>query len=285
MNILTFDIEDWYVINDTSWIHHSRWDTLEQRIGNNLRIILDLLSRHQQPATFFILGWVAEKYPEMVKEISGHGHEIGYHSFYHVRINKLSPEAFKEDLYKGIELLQNITGKPVISYRAPNFLVKADTLWVYPIMAEAGIKASSSVKSIKGFQHADGDPIPSRAYPFMVKTVNGHVLEMPLNRINTEIFGLPYTGSGYFRLLPVSVVNFLMGWQDYNMIYFHPRDFDKNPVQHKDLSFMRNWLNRVNTSGTAAKLDKLLGKHSFLSVSGAEDVYSSMNLKEIVVKG
>ena len=278
MNILTFDIEDWFIINDSTWIHHSGWKELPSRIEINVDTILKLLEKHNTKATFFILGWVAEHFPEVVRKIVKGGHEIGFHSYYHLRPFRQTPGEFEAELQKGLALLETFTGSKITMYRAPNLSVGEETKWIYPILAANGITISSSTRAFR--------PLSNKLItnePFMVTTSRGTLLEFPLNRINAGPFKLAYSGSGFFRLIPLSILKKLFNGSKYNMLYFHPRDFDPQVPTHPKLSTWRNWKQSVNSSTTINKLDILLSKYLFHRLSEAHEVMSSQKVKDISV--
>lgn len=282
MNLLTFDIEDWFHINDSDWMPVSAWLQLDSRVTMNTEILLELLRKHQLKATFFVMGWIAEVYPDLVKKIAADGHEIGYHSYYHMRPMHQTKEAFEKDLKDGISIIESITQKKIEVYRAPNLSLDSKTTWILPILIDNGIKASSSTKS---FRRIKGQTLPNQ--PFIWQTESGELPEFPLNRLNIPAFPLTYTGSGYFRLFPFWFTNYLYNSQHYNNGYFHPNDIDAHVPTPKELGIIRNWLNTVGSSTTLEKLDKLLYNHQFCSIGEAVsqilDSQNATTLKRIIV--
>ncbi len=271
INILTLDLEDWYLSYDSSQIPVEKWHLLESRIEGNTEIFLDLLKHNQIKATFFVLGWIAQRFPGLIRKIISAGHEIGYHSFTHQLPVKQGRVAFEDDLVKGLGLLENISGQKVKYYRAPMFSLCSGSAWVIPVLLKHGIQVSSSYKAFKPFNnHA----IPR--LPFLFDYSGMQLLEMPLNRVNLSGFKLVYSGSGYFRLMPLFLLMHFFERNDYNMTYFHPRDFDANVPSTKLLPAYRNFLNTLGNRHTGAKLGKLMKKHAFVSIGDA--------LKQIDVK-
>ena len=177
INILSIDLEDWFLSYDSSQISYDKWPLLESRVEQNTRTILDLLARHNQKATFFILGWIAERHQDLIKEISDAGQEIGYHSYHHAIPVNQGKEAFEDDLVKGLSLLEKITGKPVRLYRAPMFSLCNASAWTIPILSKNGITISSSYKSHHPFNN---HRIPSS--PFYFEHEGRQLMELPLNR-------------------------------------------------------------------------------------------------------
>ena len=254
------------------------WPELESRVGQNTRFILKLLANHNQKATFFILGWIAERHPELIKEISQAGHEIGYHSYHHAMPVNQGVEAFEVDLVKGLSLLTKITGKPVKLYRAPMFSLCIDSVWTIPILLKHGITISSSYKSHHPFNDLR---IPST--PFYFEHKGSKLMELPLNRMKVPFFNLVYTGSGYFRMLPLWLIKRLFDRNAYNMTYFHPRDFDEHVPFTNLLPVYRNWMNRFGNKSTSVKLEALLSSRTFLTIGEAAIQIEDEDLKIVKV--
>ncbi len=246
MNILTFDIEDWFHThqNRKSYSGHI-WEELPSRVIENTKRILILLEKHELKATFFVLGWVAKYYPSVVKMIYSKGHEIGAHSYWHHNPHFISHSDFEKDLKLCLDTIEDITGQKVIAYRAPGFNLNLKDDWAFDILAEYGIKIDSSVQISK---------MPSKI-PIVVKGNNNTIIEFPLI---TTCFGLPFSGGGYFRALPFNYIKYLFEKRSYNLLYFHPRDFDpENPFTNL-FSFFRNLLNRINTGKCENRLEYIL---------------------------
>lgn len=264
MSILTFDIEEWFMSYDSSQLPISLWDQMPARMPANIALILEFLAQQQITATFFIMGWIAEKYPDTVRAIADAGHEIGYHSYYHELPENQGPQAFEADLVKGLQLLRSITGNPVSLYRAPRFSLSCKTAWTIPILLKHGITISSSIMS--GSQ-CGNLRIPNQ--PFIFEHAGVAITEVPLNRQNTLGFKWVYTGSGYFRILPYPIILSLYRKSPYNMAYFHPRDFDTHVPTTNHLPWYRNIMSSLGNQTTIPKLQKLIRKQKFVSVSQA----------------
>jgi len=259
LKILTFDLEEWFHINNSDWIEVEQWPDLKKRIKDNTNIILSFLRRHHLKASFFVLGWVAEYYPELVKIIADEGHDVGYHSYYH-RIPKYqSQKEFEKDLVKGIELLKSITGKEVKYYRAPNFSLK--NKWMLDCLIDHGIEVSSSIKN--PIKHK-GISLPDE--PFVFSKGSKQIIELPLETKHFNRLKIVFSGGGYFRILPISVLNKLFAKSEYLMLYFHPNDFDVDHPTRKELGFIRNKLNTIGTKTTLSKLEVLSDQYSFISI-------------------
>lgn len=221
MNILTFDIEDWYIErtyhNDEKW-KYDKFDSLLNRI-------LDLLDEHSVKATFFCLGALTSDFPYVIKNISERGHEIGCHSNYHNWVNKMTPEEFRIDTKNAIENLEQLTGRKVISYRAPAFSIGETNKWALEILAECGIENDASIfpasRDFGGFPAFGGGD-----YPCRIEYKGISINEFPITMTKLPVVGkkIAYSGGGYFRLLPIWFVKKKMRASDYGMCYFHIAD-------------------------------------------------------------
>ncbi len=240
MNILSFDIEDWFhpEVFDGRFPMDT-WDRLESRVERNTEIILTFLQRKRLTATFFILGWVAEKYPQLVKTIADEGHEIACHSYSHTMITKLTPESFREELRRSLSVLRDVSGQPVVGFRAPTFSVVKQTLWALPIMFEEGIRYDSSIFPIIHDRY--GIPDAPRE-PFVIyQNAAGSLIEYPMTTVKLLGFNFPFGGGGYFRLYPFWLSRQLMKKcvQEGRPIIFyaHPWEFDTD-LPKVDLNFL-----------------------------------------------
>lgn len=264
LNLLSIDVEDWYLSYDSSQIPVSRWHELTDRVEIGVRVFMQLLNNHQLTATFFFLGWVAKRHPALVKEIANAGHEIGFHSMFHEMPVKKGPTKFEQELEEGLELLQSIAGVRPVSYRAPMFSLGDESRWAIPLLMKHGIRLSSSYKA---FQRINGHTAPNA--PFCFRKEEQKLIEFPLNRLNLPLLNWVYSGSGYFRMLPYAAIEYFFGRSSYNMAYFHPRDFDIAVPTTPLLPLYRNLMNRTGNSSSLPKLEKLLTKFHFVSLQSA----------------
>ena len=270
MKILTFDIEEWFHILDNPETQSTEsWQKYESRVRQGVDTILELLDETSQPATFFCLGWVAEKFPEVIREIDGAGYEIASHSFAHQLAYDQSQEEFKEDLHRSLSILQGITGKSVTTYRAPGFSITGENLWAFEELINQGIKVDCSL--FPANRAHGGLPSFEDAVPTL-GIWDGHEIE--LFPINTKaLFGkrVIYSGGGYFRLAPSVLLQKWFRDDDYVMTYFHPRDFDPDQPMVPGLGTMRKFKSYVGIRGAQAKLRRLLQDNSFTDVRSASD--------------
>lgn len=265
-NALTIDVEDYYHVSAfESIIKFEDWGRFESRVEKNTLKILELLNTFKIKATFFILGWIAERSPQMVKEIQKEGHEIACHGYRHQLVYEIGPERFREDITRSKRILEDIIGKEVIGYRAPSYSITKKSLWGLSILAEEGFKYDSSIFPIRHDRY--GIPDFSRFSKKINLNGKGEILEIPLSTI--QLFGknIPIAGGGYLRLLPVRFIEW--GIRSLNkkenqpaIIYFHPWEID--PEQPKlNGSRVSVFRHHVNIGKTFSKLKRLLNNFQF----------------------
>lgn len=269
MRILTFDIEEWFHLLDLDTTKGvESWSKFEIRIHKNTERILQLLKTSKQKATFFCLGWVAEKYPEVIREIDNLGYDIGSHTTYHQLAYELTPEKFKEDLKRSINTLENITGKKVTSFRVPGYSITKNNTWALEIIAECGIECDSSIfpapRGHGGFEDFGSDK------PVLIQTPSGNLKEFPINTVSFLGKNIIFSGGGYFRLLPYSLIHLFMNNSKYVMSYFHPRDFDPDQPILKGLSINRRFKSYYGLRSAFSKLEKLLSFFKFTDIPNAK---------------
>ena len=270
MNILTFDLEEWFHLLDHDLTKNEvNWLNYEVRIHKNTDRIINFLLRNNLNATFFVVGWIAEKYPEIIKKIDDLGFEIGSHTHMHQLLYEKSPEFVEEDLKKSISTLENIIGKKIKCFRAPGFSITEKNKWVFELLCQNGITHDSSIfpasranGGMPKFKHA----IPSKLI------INGlEIKEFPIN--TTSIFGKKwvYSGGGYFRLTPYQLVKYWSKKDQYVMTYFHPRDFDIEQPIIDELSFYRRFKSYVGLKNSLKKLEKWVNDFEFINLRSADN--------------
>lgn len=269
MNILTFDIEEWFhLLDNASTRTEQEWGRYESRIHQNMDRIFRLLDDTNRRATFFCLGWVARKYPDVIRRIDELGYEIGTHSDMHQLAYEQSPEAYRTDLETSIKALQDVTGKRVRSYRAPGFSVKEDTRWVFPILVENGIEIDCSVFPAR--RAHGGDRSFGTAEPCLIDVQGTKLKEFPINTVDLLGQDMIFSGGGYFRLFPYDVLKRFMRQSPYVMTYFHPRDFDAGQPMIPGLSLTRKFKSYYGLSGCLDKLKRLLEDYEFIDLAEAD---------------
>ena len=248
--VLTVDLEDWFHSLDPI---PDNWKNYERRIEHGTKKLLDLLEKNKSTATFFILGDVARNHPQLIKEIYNAGHEIGSHGFNHNFIYKQSNEEFKEDLRKSLNLLSDLIGEKIISYRAPYFSITKKSIWAFDILVEEGIKVDSSVFPI--INHRYGIP---NSYRLPHNLENG-LWEWPITTYKTFFVNVPFSGGIYFRFLPGSLSRFflssLLMKKEPVLIYIHPWELDEDQPRIKNIS---HFLKLRHYYGLNKAYDKLM---------------------------
>jgi polysaccharide deacetylase family protein (PEP-CTERM system associated) len=267
VRVLTFDIEDWFHILDNPSTHdEAAWDGFEPRVEQSTARILEELAARGARATFFCLGWIAERYPQLIRRIDAAGHEIGTHSHAHQLAFDQSVAEFDADLGRSIRRLEDLTGKPIRAYRAPGFSVTRSNPWVFERLIEHGIEVDSSVfparRAHGGFQGGYG-------VPSWIECGAGRLRELPMNIGRILGRDIPYSGGGYFRLLPYRVIRGQLARDPYVMTYFHPRDFDPGQPMIPGLSRGRRFKCYVGLASAFAKLRRMLDEFEFVDLRTA----------------
>ena len=271
MRILTFDIEEWFhLLDNSSTKSIKEWSNFESRIRIGMDLIYDILEKTQNSATFFVVGWVANKYPDIIKEISNRGFEIGSHSHLHQLAYSQNKKTFYSDVERSIKTLEDCTGKKVTCFRAPGFSITEKNKWAFEAICELGITKDSSVFPA-GRAHG-GLPSYKSNMPSILKYEGVELKELPINTYN--ILGKPFifSGGGYFRLLPYKLIKSWTKKSDYVMSYFHPRDFDINQPIIPGLSPKRLFKSYVGIKNAKHKLERWLNEFEFMDLKTAEKI-------------
>lgn len=269
MNILTFDIEDWYNCDFNTPDYD--WDKYEVRIYEGVERILRELASRDLKATFFCLGWVAEKHPEVIRSIYNQGHHIGCHSYQHELSSRFDREGFKNDTEKSKKLIEDLIGEPIDAFRAPGFSITEQNVWAFEVLAELGFKYDCSI--FPASHDYGGFASYGKAVPSILKLENGTQLkEFPVNI--HPIFGMNivFSGGGFFRLFPYSIIRYWAQRSPYIMSYFHTRDFDPGQPKFKSLPLVRKYKSYVGLSTSFVKFQTLLDEFKFISVKEANQL-------------
>lgn len=283
LRILTFDFEDWFHLLEVPGYDRPKdWVNLSSRIEDNLNWILSVLKSTNQTATFFILGWVAEKYPDLVKKIVEYGHHLGTHSYAHRPIQDMSRSEFKIDLHRSIEAIKQASGQNVDCYRAPGFSIVPGTEWVFSILKDLGIEIDASLFPLA--RAHGGYKQLSISGPSIVRFKEIVLKEFPMSYASIGFKNIPFFGGGYFRILPYFLIRYFSSYQDYLMTYFHPRDFDKEQPVIPELSYKRRLKSYIGLSFSQKKLIKLLKDFNFISISQADKLVQWNNVKKVFLK-
>jgi polysaccharide deacetylase family protein (PEP-CTERM system associated) len=259
VNALTIDVEDYFhVTGFERHIPRRTWRDYEPRFERGIRSILEILDRHEIKATFYVLGWIARRYPQLLREIDAAGHELGSHSYWHRQVFRLSPRVFRHDLRRSCRIVEDTIGKPVTTYRAPSFSITKQSLWALDVLADEGILCDSSVVPCAHDRYGIADA-PLHAH--RVGLSEGALWELPPAVHRCGPFRVPIGGGGYFRLLPLKWIT--AGLKRWNALrgpfafYVHPWEFDALQPRLKagsPLSRLRHYLNLHDTERKFAEL-------------------------------
>lgn len=266
MNILTFDIEDWYNCDFIS--QDFNWDKYEVRLYEGVDRILSALDEANQKGTFFCLGWVAEKHPEIIRRIHSSGNHIGCHSYQHELAFRFDKVSFRNDTENARKLIEDITGTKVNAYRAPGFSITNNNTWAFEVLAELGFEYDCSI--FPALHDYGGFPTFGKSEPVILKLANGLDLkEFPINF--HSIFGknLVFSGGGFFRLFPYTLIRKWGKESQYLMTYFHTRDFDPDQPMIDSLPMMRKFKSYVGLRHSYSKFKKMLQDFCFVDIEEA----------------
>lgn len=270
MKILTFDIEEWFHLLDfEDTKNQNQWDRFEVRIYKNVDRILSILEENNTKATFFIIGWIAQKYPDVVKKIA-EKYQIGCHTMNHQLVWQQSPKEFENDVESCIKLLEDITGKKVECFRAPGFSIRESETWAFEILAKLGVTTDSSIFSGR---HAHGG-MPSFPYhkPVLISSNGIEIKEFPMSFKHILGHNVIFSGGGYFRLFPYWLIDkWTKESEGYLLSYLHPRDFDANQPVLDNLKLSRRFKSYVGLHHSQKKLRKWLSDYSFMDIRTATE--------------
>ena len=258
-NALTIDVEDYFQVSAFApHIARSSWDTRECRIERNVGRILEMLSAKQAKATFFTLGWIAERYPLLVRRIVKEGHELASHGYGHERASDLTEESFFVDVQRAKSMLEDISGVEVKGYRAPSFSIGERNLWAFDGLLRAGYRYSSSIYPIRHDHYGMPDS-PRHAYQ-----VRPGLLEVPITTLRLFSHNFPSSGGGYFRLLPYGLSRWMLSRvnsteRQSGIFYFHPWEIDVGQPRIPGISRKTRFRHYVNIGRMEDRLNQLLG--------------------------
>jgi len=257
-NALTIDVEDYFQVSAFApYIARSEWDQRECRVERNVHRILAMLAERQTHATFFTLGWIAERYPQLVRDIVAGGHELASHGFGHQRASDLDEAAFRSDVAGAKALLEDVSGVAVNGYRAPSFSIGKDNLWALETLLRAGYRYSSSIYPITHDHYGMPD-----APRFAHRTEQG-LLEVPVTTLRLFERNLPSSGGGYFRLLPYAVTRWMLRRlnqveRESAVFYFHPWEIDPQQPRIDGIDARTRFRHYVNLDSNEHKLGRLI---------------------------
>ena len=271
-HVLSFDIEEHFqVAAFWSVARRREWDHLASRVERNTRKITDVLSEYSTKATFFVLGWVAERHPDLVRDLARQGHEIGSHGYGHELVHTQAPELFREDVRRSKQILEDLTGRQVMGYRAPSFSITSQTKWALSVLVEEGYRYDSSIYNrFRGTQERS----MTGAGAYQLETDAGTIWEVSPSTMNACGLQLPVAGGGYFRLFPYAASKmFLRSLERQGaqlVMYLHPWELDPEQPRMDGpvLSKIRHYM---NLGKTEERLRLLLRDFDFAPVHDVVD--------------
>ncbi|MCU0968983.1 MAG: DUF3473 domain-containing protein [Rubrivivax sp.] len=258
VNALTIDVEDYFQVSAFApYIRRDEWDHRECRVERNVMRILEMLDAHGTRATFFTLGWIAERHPQVVRAIVAQGHELASHGYGHERASDLDRRAFRQDVLRAKGLLEDLSGHEARGYRAPSFSIGTRNLWAFDVLAEAGHRYSSSIYPIRHDHYGMPDA------PRFAHRVPAGLLEIPCTTVRMGRRNLPSSGGGYFRLLPYGLSRWLIRRVNERdgeaaVFYFHPWEIDPAQPRVAGIDAKTRFRHYVNLPRTERRLRTLL---------------------------
>ena len=257
-NALTIDVEDYFQVSAFApYIARADWDRRECRVERNVDRILALLDEHDTEATFFTLGWIAERYPQLVRRIADQGHEVASHGYGHERASDLSREAFRADIERAKAVLEDLSGSQVAGYRAPSFSIGPGNLWALDTLAQTGHRYSSSIYPIRHDHYGMPD-----APRFAHQAADG-LIEIPITTLRLFNRNLPSSGGGYFRLLPYALSRWMLRQVngvdgESAVFYFHPWEIDTGQPRVAGIDSKTRFRHYLNIHRMERRLQSLL---------------------------
>ena len=282
VNAMTIDVEDYFHVSVFDGVvPRERWNSLESRVCANTERILAIFQEHRVRATFFVLGWVAERFPGLVRQIAALGHEIASHGYAHRLVYDQTPAAFREDVRRAKGLLEATSSMPVLGFRAPSYSITPRSLWAIDILIQEGHTYDTSIFPIRHDRY--GIPVSPR-YPYVVDRENGSLLEVPASTLRCGPLNVPVAGGGYFRILPyqwtragIARMNEIEGRAA--IFYLHPWEID--PAQPRMPSSTLTGLRHYrNLAKTETRLRRLLREFRFGTIREVLEREAAAPLRE-----
>lgn len=274
VHILSVDVEDYFMVEAFSGVvDRKSWDNWESRVVSSTQRALDLFDRHNAKATFFFVGWVAAKFPQLVRDVHAGGHELACHSYWHRTVYSLSPEEFRTDTRAAVRAIEDAAGVKVRGYRAPSWSITKDCLWALDILAEEGFTYDSSIYPI----HHDLYGVPgAERFPHELRCgTGGSMQEFPPATVRLFGQNFPGAGGGYLRIFPLAYTDWIFRkyekqYGERVVVYFHPWELDPDQPRIKDKlkSRLRHY---TNLNQMEHRLDHILGKYEFSTLGAVLD--------------
>ncbi len=266
VHAFTIDLEEWFCSHNLQGVvQYEKWHEYTRRVEINSHYLLDQLDNYDIKATFFVLGWIAEHYPYLIKEIAARGHEIGTHGYKHRLVTQLSKEEFRQDLTQSIDILTALTEKPILGFRAPAFSITEKTMWATDIIKEVGLVYDSSVYPIA---HHPDYGIPDA--PLELFKYDNGLVEIPMSCVQLGNKRIPCSGGAYFRIFPYwfykKLITKLINQKRPLIFYLHPWELDPD-TPRLELPRVASFRHYTKLSRTKNKLDKLFSELDFVPLA------------------
>ena len=265
INALSFDIEDWFhMVEIDAVADPSKWGDLPSIVVERTRWIVEVLEEKGVRATFFLLGWVARRHPELAKVIAAHGHELASHAFWHLRVDRMTPEAFREELKQSIDVIEDQCGRKVLGFRAPSFSITPGAEWAFDVMHELGLEYDASL--FPAPRGHGGYPCPPEPHRFTAAPSGRAMPELPMTTVRYGRLRLAFSGGGYLRLLPAPLIRH--GFRHVHrrgrpvVVYLHPRDFAPD-CPRVTMPLHRRFKCYVGLRSTESKFRMMLDRYRF----------------------
>jgi len=259
-NAMSVDVEDYFQVSAFApYIRRDAWDRQPQRLEHNLHQVLEIFAEHRVTATFFWLGWAAERFPALVQAVAAAGHEVASHGWSHVRVHEQTPAEFRADVSRTKAVLEDLAGTPVLGYRAASFSIDGRNLWALDELRDAGYTYSSSINPIS---HDHYGMREAPRFPF--RPGSGRLAEIPITTVEVSGLRLPCGGGGYFRLMPYAWSRWAIRQVSERegqraVFYFHPWEIDPAQPRVPGIGLKPRFRHYVNLDVFEAKLRRLLG--------------------------
>lgn len=262
MNILTIDVEEWFQFFE-DLDYGEKYKNYEVRIYENVDRILGLLEENNIKATFFVVGWIAKRYPDILKRIAK-DFEIGSHTMTHKLVRSLNKDEFYNEVYSSVSLIEDLTSKKVRAFRAPGFSIGKNELWAFEVLNDLGIGIDSSF-----LPYNFGVNI-SKTSPCIIEYNGIKIKEFPINYKSVLSKGIIFSGGGYFRFFPYKLLNYWIKDLDYFLAYIHPRDLDSKQPIIKELSPIQFFRSYYGLKSSESKFQRLIKDYDFIDMDLAE---------------
>jgi polysaccharide deacetylase family protein (PEP-CTERM system associated) len=274
VNALSIDVEDYFQVSALApYIARSDWDSIPCRVERNVERLLVLFAERGARATFFVLGWIAERYPQLVRAIAAGGHEVASHGYAHLRATEQTPHEFLGDISRAKSILEDITGSLIAGYRAPSFSIGPQNPWAFDCIARAGYRYSSSVYPVRHDHYGAPD-----APRFAHRTPQG-VVEIPITTTRTLGRNFPAGGGGYFRLAPYAVSRWAIRRVNAEgqpaIFYMHPWEIDPDQPRIRQAALKARLRHYLNLARMEVRLKRLLGDFRWDRIDGAFQAHLS----------